>query len=72
MTDIIQIPGQLPAGYTLDSLLTPSQFACWRQEPESTIRKRLAAMPGVIIESRKCIRIHPRTYLELRLRKTVN
>jgi len=54
---------------SLDSLLTPEQFAVWQQMPLATVRKKLAKMPGVIRESRKCIRIHPRTYLEARLKR---
>jgi len=53
-----------------DRLLTPEQFAEWQQLPLATVRKRLATMPGVVRESRKCIRIHPRTYLEARLKKS--
>ena len=53
----------------LDALMTVEQFAAWLQVPARTVRKRLASMPGVIQESRKCIRIHPRTYLEVRLKK---
>jgi hypothetical protein len=53
----------------LDALLTVAQFAAWQQVPERTVRKRLASMPGVIQESRECVRIHPRTYLEARLKK---
>jgi len=53
----------------LDALLTVEQFAAWQQAPEATVRKRLASMPGVIRESREFVRIHPRTYLEARLKK---
>lgn len=52
----------------LDDLLTPAQFARWVGESESWVRRRLASLPGVIREGRKHIRIHPRTYLEKRLR----
>ena len=52
----------------LDDLLTPAQFATWIGESESWVRRRLASLPGVIRGSRKHIRIHPRTYLEKRLR----
>jgi len=55
----------------LDALLTVEEFADWVKTPVATVRKRLATMPGVIRESRKCVRIHPRTYLEMRLRKTI-
>jgi hypothetical protein len=52
----------------LDALLTPAEFGCWIGETESWVRRRLASLPGVIRESRKHIRIHPRTYLEKRLK----
>lgn len=58
-----------PAPIDLDALLTVEQFAAWRQEPVRTVRKRLASMPGVVRESRESIRIHPRTYLNARLRE---
>jgi len=64
-----QLPGNLPEGASLDSVLTVEQFAAWQQTPVATIRKKLAVMPGVIRESRKHVRIHPRTYLETRLKK---
>jgi hypothetical protein len=53
----------------LDDLLTVEQFAAWQQVPVAQARKRLGSTPGVIRESRKCVRIHPRTYLEARLGK---
>lgn len=59
-----QIPGCLPKGYDLDSLLTVEQFAVWRQVKESTARAALAVTSGVIKRSREDVRIHPRTYLE--------
>ena len=46
---IPQIPGCLPQGYDLDSLLTPEQFAVWRQLAESTVRAMLPTMKGVIM-----------------------
>jgi hypothetical protein len=52
----------------MDSLLTVEQFAAWQQTPVKTVRKRLSWMPGVIRTSRKNIRVHPRTYLELSLK----
>jgi hypothetical protein len=64
-----QIPGCLPHGYDLDSLLTVEQFSVWQQSPESTTRKRLSVTPGVIRQSRKSVRIHPRTFLELTLNR---
>jgi hypothetical protein len=52
----------------LDDLLTPAEFAAWLGESENWVRRRLASLPGVIRESRKHIRIHPRTYVEKRLK----
>lgn len=63
MKPVPQKPGQLPDGATLDTLLTPEQFAVWRNQPIATLRKKLATLPGVIAESRKFIRVHPRTFL---------
>ena len=63
-----QPPGALPSGCNLDSMLTVEQAAIWQQVPLATFRKRLASMPGVVRESRKFIRIHPRTYLQKRLK----
>ncbi len=58
-----------PKPINLDDLLTPEQFSEWQQVSLATVRKRLAAMPGVIWESRECVRIHPRSYLEGRLKR---
>ena len=59
---------KVPTGVNLDDLLTPAQFAVWVGESEYWVRRRLASLPGVIREGRKHVRIHPRTYLEKRLR----
>ncbi len=69
MKPIPQIPGELPKGYSLDSLLTVDQFATWRQIALTTAKKKLPVTPGVIAESREDIRVHPRTYLDMRLKK---
>jgi len=55
----------------LDELLTPAQFAQWIGESESWVRRHLCSLPGVIREGRKHIRIHPRTYLEKRLKHQI-
>jgi hypothetical protein len=68
MNSVPQPSGCLPAGFDMDSLLTVEQFAAWQQTPVKTVRKRLSWMPGVIRTSRKNIRVHPRTYLELSLK----
>jgi hypothetical protein len=52
----------------LDDLLTPAQFGQWIGESESWVRRRMSSIPGIIREGRKHIRIHPRTYLEKRLK----
>jgi hypothetical protein len=57
-----------PKNVNLDDLLTPAEFGEWIGESESWVRRRLGSIPGVIRESRKHIRIHPRTYLEKRLK----
>ena len=56
----------------LDALLTPAEFGRWIGESESWVRRRLGSIPGVIREGRKHIRIHPRTYLEKRLKIVSN
>ena len=64
-----QKPGCLPRGYTLDSLLTPEQFAVWRQIEPSTARLQIRArLFPVVRHSRESIRIHPRTFLERSLK----
>lgn len=63
-----QLPGCLPAGYDLDSLLTVEQFAAWRQKSEREVRSELPKTKGMIKRNRKDIRIHPRTYLELSIK----
>jgi hypothetical protein len=56
----------------LDDLLTVEEFAAWSKTPVATVRKRLPSLPGVVRESRKCVRIHPRTYLEKRLKSKLS
>ena len=53
----------------LDDMLTVDEFAAWTKTPVATVRKRLHTMPGVVRESREHCRIHPRTYLDARLKK---
>ena len=64
-----QIPGCLPRGFDLDSMLTPEQFCAWRGVGREWFGSRIGMLPGVIRESRKAIRIHPRTYLDKSVRK---
>jgi hypothetical protein len=64
-----QAPAALFAPENLEVQLTVAQFAAWQQVTERSVRRRLATMPGVIRESRELVRIHPRTYLESRLKK---
>ena len=52
----------------LDRPMTLAQFARWLGVDERWVRKRLRLLPGVIIESRETVRIHPRTYLDARLK----
>lgn len=64
MRKISQIPGTLPKGYDLDSLLTVEQFAVWRQKEVHGVRDELPITKGVINTNRKDVRIHPRSYLD--------
>jgi hypothetical protein len=67
-----QTAGNLPDGYGLDSLLTIEQFAAWQSCKLAWVRKRIRSLPGVICESREHIRIHPRTYLEKKLKTKIS
>lgn len=58
-------------GTDLDRPMTLSEFAKWLGIGEGWVRKRLRLLPGVIRESREMVRVHPRTYLDARLRKGV-
>jgi hypothetical protein len=58
-----QIPGCLPEGYDENSLLTPMQFAIWKQISMKTVRKRLPITPGLVRHSRRDQRIHMKTHL---------
>jgi hypothetical protein len=49
---------------TLDKPHTPAEFAAWLGVGERWVRKRLRTLPGVIMESRKCVWIVPRIYME--------
>jgi hypothetical protein len=64
-----QLPGCLPEGYSLDSLLTVEQFAMWRRLSVLVARRKLPITPGVIRYSKRDIQIHPRTYLDKKLKK---
>lgn len=65
-----QLPGCLPLGFDLDSLLTVEQFAIWRQKSFERVRNELPITRGVISQNRKDVRIHPRTYLECSVKKS--
>jgi hypothetical protein len=70
MSDIPkQIPGCLPEGYDLDSMLTPEQFCIWQQVGRAWFSRRSCTLPGVIRRSREFVRIHPRTFLSKTVRK---
>ena len=56
-----------PTAIDLDRPMTVGEFATWLGVGEGWVRKRLRLLPGVIIESREMVRIHPRTYLDGRL-----
>lgn len=59
-----QLPGCLPTGATLDSLLTREEFCIWKRVSLEWLKPRIAMIPGVVKESNKVLRIHPRTYLD--------
>jgi hypothetical protein len=68
-----QAAGNLPDGFGPDSLLTVEQFAAWDQCSVRQVFQRIKdGMPGVLYEGRKHIRIHPRTYLEKRLKTKIS
>jgi hypothetical protein len=69
---IEQSPGCLPKGFGLDSLLTISQFAVWQQRTICWVRAHMRAIPGFIVESREHVVVHPRTYLEKRLKTKIS
>ena len=58
-----QIPGCLPLGYDLDSLLTVEQFALWWQVAVRTARAALPITKGVLRGPGEDVRIHPRNHL---------
>lgn len=64
-----QLPGCLPDGYTLDSLLTTEQFRIWLQVSVDWFKSRRKRIVGKIQFSQKMVRIHPRSFLEKRLIK---
>lgn len=59
-----QLPGCLPAGYSLDSLLTREEFCIWRRVSLEWLKPRVRILPGVVMESQKVFKIHPRSYLD--------
>ena len=70
-TNTVFSPLTTPKTINLDDLLTISQFADWRQISIETARNQIkAGIPGVIKHSKQDIRIHPRTYLEVSLKKS--
>ncbi len=59
----IQIPGQLPPGATIDSIITAEEFAIYRRLSVRTVRNKIrAGMAGVLRDGLKPT-IHVRTYL---------
>lgn len=59
-----QLPGCLPRGYSLDSMLEPEQCAVWLQIPERELgdKYRHGKIPAAKI-GHKTIRYNPRTIL---------
>jgi len=62
MTKPPQIPGCLPEGYTLDSILSAEQWCIWMGYSQAYGRKVLRQEKGVL-RDRKKPRVHVRTYL---------
>lgn len=59
-----QLPGCLPKGCNLDSLLTPEQFCIWQQAGQDWFKRKKSKLAGVIKMGRNMTRVHPRSYLE--------
>jgi hypothetical protein len=59
-----QLPGCLPPGADLDTLLTREEFCIWQRRGRNWFAAWRRRLPGVIVHSKKNIRIHPRTYLD--------
>lgn len=49
-------------------MLTVRQFCIWQMFDLRWFGKRKYRMPGVVRETNKIVRIHPRTYLERRMK----
>lgn len=58
-----QLPGNLPDGFTLDSMLTLDQAATWLQVRAASLKRKARSIPG-ISGVKHLRRMHPRTYLE--------
>lgn len=65
-----QRPGSLPVGATLDSLLTLEEFCVWQRCGRTWFAARRHRLPGVVQQSRKAVRIHPRSYLDGAVRRS--
>ncbi len=61
---LTQLPGNLPPGASLDSLLTVEQFAVWVGWSLATATRRVQdrVVPG-IVQATQSPKIHPRTFL---------
>jgi len=64
-----QLPGCLPEGYTLDSMLTFEQFCIWQGRSRHWLMERNYILPGAINIGDKLRRVHPRSYLEWNVEK---
>jgi len=75
VSTVVNVPTPLPSrglpnGCTLDDLIRfPEEAAVWMQVSPKWLVRRQHILPGVIIESNKVKRFHPRTYLDKRLKK---
>lgn len=58
-----QLPGCLPQGFNLDSMLTVEEFCIWQRVSREWFTDR-PRLKGVAKQTRQMVRIHPRTYLD--------
>lgn len=54
----------------LNAMMTPHQFCAWQHRSISWFRKHMKNLPGVVREGHD-VRIHPQTYLHMRLKGKV-
>jgi hypothetical protein len=63
MDALTQLPGNLPTGATLESLLTAEQFATWRGISQRETMEKIRAGTIPAVRDSRTPRVHVRTYL---------